>query len=399
MKVCVNSQAFLLTLNCNLFIIQIEVIMEYQKEILKLENLKKKIIDEKNKKNQAFLISDYCNILAYLDSLKVVDGEKMLGELPCSLMYYHHLVSCEQRAYCESYLKSIYDVNHINTELMSFYKEYPLKLLSLTYCNPIDLKEGLSLLNEFLNDLGEEFYLLFENIFNEGRVSIINNMLDEGNVYDATYTDKSYIILKSNGKDFDYEFISSFAHELGHCYEYSLNFKKSNLYALYPFAEVSSLFIQKLFDLFVINNHSYKDKALHSRMMWQNVLFKRTLLNDFVTIAFNNEAINNIDYATGYIDIEDKDVVMEKLSNLHMEALNEFCPTLDNYLYVLSDVVANNFVKIYNESKKDGLELFKRFLLNARNISINKYFSLNESLEESKKMIKEAYLFQKNCNL
>ena len=69
---------------------------------------------------------------------------------------------------------------------------------------------------------------------------------------------------------------------------------------------------------------------------------------------------------------------------------------LENYLYVLSDVVANNLVRIYKNDPKEGLRLFKEFLTKGKQGSFASNMNLyGNNLDEIEKVIKEVYSYQK----
>lgn len=67
---------------------------------------------------------------------------------------------------------------------------------------------------------------------------------------------------------------------------------------------------------------------------------------------------------------------------------------INNYIYVLSDILANYFIKIYFKNRKEGLILFKKFLLTYPNKSIASCLN-DDSLVETGISIKMVSNYKK----
>lgn len=376
--------------------IQIEGFMEYEKEKKLLQQLKTAIRLERDLKRQILLISDFYNIVAYLNKLKVIDPMQEIGNLGVNIDHYYQQLEQEQIAYCDSFINNFDIINDITNKLMAIYQKYPLKKIEVTYCNPIDIKNGMELLYDFFASLGRDFYNLFLKINQEQRISFTSNIYEEGMTYNASYQNGEFIVLRKDSQDFDYEFLSSLAHEIGHCYEFEFARGNKKIYPLYLLAEVSALFIQKLFDFYNLDNYDYREKALHSMSVGQSILYERCLSNDFLNHALNNDLVTALDYPTGIFDVISNEKTLGYINYLNSNAIANFPPHLDNYLYVLSDIVANNFFRMYQLDKKEALRLFKQFLKNANTVpfkeNMQKY---GIDLNESEKIIKEIYVYQK----
>lgn len=362
--------------------------MEYIKELTKLKTLENLILKEKNKTKQLHLISDYFNIVSYLDHLNIIkDLDSYFEEISPFLCNYYRHIEKEEKEYAVSFINNINPIFEMTNKLMDIINKQQVSILEDDdKLLPIDIKLGQELMLDFFGSLNEEFYHLYLTLVKEERISLTSHIDCLGMSFNVTYSDKPYIILFNNGSFYDYDFFSSMAHEIGHCYEFMISEDK-RLYILYLLAEVSSLFIQKLFDEYALNNNFYLKEVEKSQISWQKSLIKRTLVNDFVNKMISLNHLGSLDYQTGYFDINIVKYGLDYLNDQLEHSLTKFEPSLDNYLYVIGDHIANNFVKLYKSNPKEALKEFKNFILTINEISfadnIQKYskdFSEDEKL-------------------
>ena len=98
------------------------------------------------------------------------------------------------------------------------------------------------------------------------------------------------------------------------------------------------------------------------------------------------------------LDFKDYDNVKAKyfINKTNQKAIKEMPPSLENYLYVIGDFIANNFIEIYKQNDKECLELLKRFLLNSKTTPVSTNLkTFGTSYIETEKVIKQSYEFQK----
>ena len=360
--------------------------MEYKRELLKLEELKKLILKEKDKQRQIFLISDYCNIIAYLNNLNVIqDIDSYFEEIGTIFNNYYYAVQKEKMRYGRSFINNIEIIFDITNKLIELTKKHQINIMeNRDPFLPIDIKLGNEIINDFFGSLNSEFYHLYEMLFDEERVSTTSMIDALGMSYNVNYTDKPYIILYNNGKYYDYEFLSSLTHEIGHCYEFT-TVKTNKVYQMYLLAEVSSLFLQKLFDEYSIKNNFYLKEVEKSQILWQKSLSQRNLVNDFTNKIILDGNLSSLDYDKGFFDINIAKYGINYLNKDVEYSLDKFAANLDNYLYVIGDHIANNFVKLYKDNPKEALKEFKNFLLTMDKVSISdnlKRYSNDYSEEE-----------------
>ena len=194
----------------------------------------------------------------------------------------------------------------------------------------------------------------------EGRISLKGGLNSEGSIYNANYTDGSYIILNDRGND--YNVLSSLAHEMGHHYEFTLTKNNKRVYSQHNLSEVPALFMQRLFDDYMRKFTDYKERVLFCEVMWQNVLYKRTLSNKFTNQMYLNNMINSLDYERGVFIFKDDVFSNNNIRSQNWDVIVDYMPSLENYLYVICDIIAINLVQIYHDSPKEGLLILKKLI-------------------------------------
>jgi len=335
--------------------------MEYKKELQKLNEIKKLINKTVDHHKKLLLIRDYFNLVAYLDKLSIIDGKKYIFDLKDNFDFYIKKCDKEKIKQCKNFNNSIESIIAITDSLINIYNTYSFKREKIVFDDSIDIKEGMDELYSFFSALGCEFYNLFITLNEESRISLKPNLDSDGYAYKCNYSDGSYIILNDNG--YNYGLLSSLAHEVGHCYEFMLNKNDKHVYSSHNLAEVPSLFMQRLFDWYMKKNSQYHQMALFCECVWQNVLYERTLSNDYTNKMILSNYLDSLDYQYGLF-LFDNNHINDYINNNNINSIIEFRPSLDNYLYVLNDVIAINLVEIYSCSKKDALNILKEIIIN-----------------------------------
>lgn len=370
--------------------------MEYQDEIEILLELRNKIFNEKNNKQKLLYLDDYFNIISYLDKLNAIDLKKEIESIGSNTIYYINKLRKEKERFCNTFFKNFSLIDDSINNIMNIYNDYPLININYQCQHLIKEKDGISLLYDFFGNLNNDFYKLFKNILINGHISYIPNVLSEGMTYTTNGGYGNYIILRKENNYFDYEVLSSLTHEIGHCYEMDLLKDKKIFFHNHLLIEVTSLFIQKLFDLYNINNNIYLKDAKDSRMWWQICVYNKTLCLDFINKCINDnciEELNPINYTFSILYNEE----MIKYLNLQNNVAFQYCTfDITNYLYVIGDYIANNLVGIYKQDPKEALKLLGRFILTYRNKSLKSNLdNYGNDFSETKKLIKEIFIYQR----
>ena len=281
----------------------------------------------------------------------------------------------------------------ITDKLIDLYKKYPIKMAKIKNQSNVDSKECMNLLKDFFGDLSNDFYKVFKDMIQNGCVSLVKNMYEKGITFNAAYSDNSYVCVADCSND--YEIYDILAHEIGHCYDNYLSKTNKSIYPLYNLCEVSSIFAQRLFNDYVINNHPYKDKALQDEMEWQSVLYERTLSNKLVCDLYNNELLYRLN-DDQFFELVESSKVNDFISEETSKAIENFPPHLDNFLYVICDVIASYIIKIYKQDKKSGLECLKDIIYNNKIISYREFlYKYGLNFEKEEEFIKNAHEYQK----
>lgn len=365
--------------------------MEYEKELQKLGRIKDMIIRTKNYSKKRLLIRDYFSLVAYLDKLLIIDGEKYIADLKQDFDMFIKESNNEKIKYCNKYLKNFNYIICLTDELINLYDKYSFPKEKIFFDDSINFQDGMEALYSFFSLLGDDFYQLFVKLNQDGRISLINNLDADGFAYNTSYSDKSYILLNDHGSR--YTVLSSLAHEMGHCYEFMLTRGGQEICPAHNLAEVPSLFMQRLFDDYMMNFDNYDKQVKFNKSIWQNVLYHRTSSNYFTNQMYANDLIEALDYERGIFMF--KNTIIEQFINVNnYDSIIEYKPAIDNYLYVICDIIALNLVKIYHDSPKEALEVLKKIILNHskyQKILINYAFDLGET----EKMIKETSMYIK----
>jgi len=373
--------------------------MEYQDEIEILLELRNKIFNEKNRKQKLLYLDDYFTIISYLDKLNAINLKEQIESIGNNTSYYINALRKAKEKFCKNFFNNFTLIDDIINNIMGIYNEYPLIGIDYQCENLITEKDGISLLYDFFGSLNNDFYQLFKTTLLNGHISYTPAISSVGMTYTTNSGYGNYIILKKDNRYFDYEVLSSLTHEIGHCYEMELLKDKRQFFNNHLLIEVVSLFIQKLFDLYNINNYLYAKDAKDSQMWWQICSYNKTLCSDFINKCVNNNCIkelNPINYTFSILYNDD----MKKNINLQNNIAFQYCSfDIINYLYVIGDHVANNLVSIYKQNPKEGLKVLKRFILTYRNKSLKNNLEIYGSdFSETKKLIREIYFYQRKKN-
>lgn len=370
--------------------------MEYERELKILEELKIKIQNEKDINIQNVLIDDYFSILSYLEKLKIINANTYVDDLNTDLSFYFDTLHDARIEYCHEFISNINLVKNITTSLMKIYKNYPIKPYDVAYCNPIDIYEGMDILYDFFGDISNEFYEIFKTMAMNSRISIISNISEEGITYDAGCEYGQFIILNGSTKKMDYQVVSALAHEIGHCYELHVLGNNKRIMPLYLLVEVIALFTQKMFDNYNIENNLFKNEALYNQMIWQGIMYQETLVNDFIHKCLtNNTGIKLDSYNFSFKYFKNRNS-KKYINSENKTAINKYQPSLNNYLYVIGDLVANNFVELYKQDKKECLKLLNEFILTNKNMPFSSNLAkFSNHYHETERLIKEVHQFQK----
>lgn len=371
--------------------------MEYEKELKILDDLKNEIYSEKSKRKRLLLINDYFNLIAYLEKARIISHEDYISEKENIYDLYCNKVEKAKIKFRNSFIKNFNTIKDVTNNLMEIYNENPLVISKFQYFNSIDIKNGLEIIYDFFGELGNDFYKILNEIFDNDRITYITGLDFEGTTYNVGKKYGQYIILRKPKDGFDYENISCIAHEIGHCYEIKQTNSNKLSFPLHLLTEVVSLFVQKLFDQYNIKNNLYKNEALNCQMVWQITLYKKTLVNDFTNKYLLNNIIARLDYNDFSFELDN--INNPFINEKNEDAIEEFSPSLNNYSYVLCDHIANYFVKIYKENEKEALKLLKHFIAIYYDKSLSKMINeYGNNFDETKRLIKEVSNYQRGVN-
>lgn len=370
--------------------------MKYEKELKILEILYFKTKNEKNNKKKSLLLNDYFSLAYYLNSVGVIELDDYIKKLDSGL-YVSKMTKAHLKL-CNSFASNFGIIENLIDELLIVYEKNPIKTRNFVYFNPINIKLGLKIIEDFFGNLGNEFYHTWEDLIADDRITFLTSTTIEGATFNVSDDYGQFIIIRKTPDGFDYDNLSCIVHEVGHCYDIKLNQKRRLELPLNLLVEISSLFLQKLFDFYNIDNNLYKKEALNCRMMWQMALYDRTLTNKFINDCLQSDCLKEINHST--LDIEPFDLLTPPLSAKEQKLIQNTPPNIDNYAYVICDHLANNLVKIYKENPKECLQLLKRIILTYSKGSFRKIIhKYGKDFSETEKIISEVSSYQRELKL
>lgn len=359
-------------------------------ELAKIKYLIKKTPYNKKK---ILLISDYVKLCSYLDDLGIVEIDVSLKSLGDDYLWYKKIHGNEIYKYVNDYFDNIDLIDEITNKLKIIYQKYPIIITDKHEDYYVNHSEMMNLIHDFLANLDNEIYRVFKHLSESKHILMKKDFDCDGCAYNISSLRYPYVIL--DDRHANYSDYSALVHEIGHCYEFSINKTNKPLFDFYGLIEVPAIFLQKLFDSYLIKNNCYKNAAFNETVVWRQQMTLRNFVNSFTNNAYFNNQI--IEILTDNDDIIINKQFYENFDKMEKISLEYYQPNIDNYLYVISDVIANCLINVYEQNHKEGLDLFKRFIRNAY------YYSYRENILEylkdfsyEEKEIQKIYEFQKH---
>lgn len=239
-----------------------------------------------------------------------------------------------------------------------FYKDY-YKSGKISHCKNLPQKELDEIILEFIKEYDKE---LFENIVNKNVfLQESDNWIGKVNFFPSLQD--TYMFL-SNTWEKSIVFNTGAVHEYGHIFEINLDFQTKNFnyqksYRYSPFGEVSSIFFEYAFLMYLKKNKLYEDAA----DAFLNYCYFIPLFEEFVTINILTQINNNQEN----IIITD-DTLIARINKIK-ENTNYYDFLKDNkvinyrktYLYGIGKLMA---IYLYDNYEKDP-ETFKKEFRNS----------------------------------
>lgn len=239
----------------------------------------------------------------------------------------------------------------------------------------ISFEEGVSLANEGLKPLGEEYLSVFNEGINSGWIDKYENKGKRGGAYSwGGYDTMPYVLLNYHYQLND---VSTLVHEMGH----SLHSYYSRKYQPYYYAgytlfcaEVASTTNEALLIHYLIEKEQDKKKKLYlinqELEQIRTTVFRQLMFAEFELYthnALNNgEALTAADYSSKWSEINKKyfgpDMIVDEEINMEWSRIPHFYSDFYVYQYATGYAAASAFANAILEGKENAVEKYKGFL-------------------------------------
>ncbi|MDD2519038.1 MAG: M3 family metallopeptidase [Bacilli bacterium] len=259
-------------------------------------------------------------------------------------------------------LKSYHELTSKN--ILKMFKDTDFKAYNqneITYFKP---EEAIEILYDFFNKYDHHYYKIVKGMIDNNQLSI-QEMYEnyQGVCFKSSKLGKSYIICDID--NFDVGAIATLAHEFGHAIHnemvYYKNPKQSIEYAFTNYLEVPSVYFERLFLNYSLENRL----SPYDTLFELNGLYNETLDNFTAIRFFTHPDLKPSTLSEGMFI--DKNVVTKILGKVIPELPPCKHKTLkfnirDGFIYGYGMLVATYFVEQYKQDPKEAKRNFSNFI-------------------------------------
>lgn len=265
----------------------------------------------------------------------------------------------------------------------------------------INSQLGSELIHEFFMELPDSISKVYQDVCSS---NLFFTNEGESSAYNTDYSGCSTV--KGQAEFKKYYTYMALAHEIGHCYSFRLNSQSNNFIFFGADCEVSSIFMEMIFNQFA-------DEYLYGKEYGIRCLLRRqTEFADW--LSFQRMIVENCEWAKAnglndfvgilnYKDMTDKD--REILINNKIELSEEekeighfvIYNNISQYRYMISNLIASYLYDVYLSDKKEGLRMLRDYLMLPPGVSLEERLSMYDITGESyKKLIKRVSSYGKS---
>ena len=363
----------------------------------KLNGLKKQILFMPNNMVKANKIEGYVQLLSYLKEIEAInsfDADKYIIDNEFTSKYGQYVYKTtikkiQEIANLGSYLYFKYD------RLIDEYKNNDF--CSYLYCfnNKVNEEEMHKCIEEFLNILGSDVCLLYNNMIKNDNVSLmpISNFL--GISMNSISIDEPCMIIDNIRQYFD--FYVTVVHELGHCYQFYLQRNHNHLETFNPFMETTSLLFEKMFCEFLKKKKKF-NKILFDNEIADNIYFLNDLsISKLLSGLLVQGDIGEFDpYDLSYkSNFTSKELISEVESDCGYVMKNKRNIDMTVFHYSLGYIIASYFINKMKSNFEETWKEYKDFICMVDNYPLkeilDKYFDLDLMKDNIKTFIKSYH--------
>jgi oligoendopeptidase F len=286
------------------------------------------------------------------------------------------------------YEKAIATINS-NLDSLHRYVKIKKKLLGLDEIHMYDLyvpvvdiekehipfEEGVKIVKEGLNPLGEEYLAIFVEGIRDGWIDKYENKGKRGGAYSwGCYDTMPYVLLNYN---YELNDVSTLAHEMGHSiHSYYSRKNQPFVYADYTLfcAEVASTTNEALLIHYLINKEEDKNKKLYlinaELEQIRTTVFRQLMFAEFEKITHESieggEPLSSADLCKIWHELNVKyfgpEMVVDEEIDMEWARIPHFYSDFYVYQYATGYAAASSFARSILEEGQDAIEKYIGFL-------------------------------------
>ena len=351
---------------------------EFKDKKTKLIGLKKQILSMPNNMVKANKIEGYTHLLCYLKEIGQINYSEYEDYDIDDIFtgkYDRYVVNSTQKKIDELTQLSPYLFVKYN-RLIDEYKKNGFCSFEFSVDGKVNKKEMNEYFEEFLNILGDDVCKLYNNMVRGNNIYLMPGLDCLGFSVNSMTVDNPCIVIDNIEHYFD--FYVTLIHELGHCYQFYLQRNHTHLESFNPFMETTSIFLEKLFCVYLQNKKRYqstlKDYELEEHIYFLNDI---SICKALCGLIMNGKISNINAYDLSYDSlVSEKKLRKSVLNDCGYIMPNKLNMSFTEFHYSLGNIIANYFInKLPNGFDKTWKE-YKDFICMVDN------YPLKEILDE-----------------
>lgn len=340
--------------------------------------------DSKERALNICTLYSYINFLVDSKQISNEEVREILEQINDVDIFLKHYVGDEKKE-IGSLLDSIYILNPIYKDILTYANNYPLFSINIPKTNLTNL---IKYAQEFLNHIDPNLLSLFNKLL-DNELIVESNVDDYGGKCHKINGDISGIIIRYDTINF-YKAITV-VHEMGHAYYHYLNKTMPNLIRSNIANESIPRIFEQLFLVYLRDNYLIDDNSLdmyerffmlHQLHLTNSVyIINKLLIDNVINDDFH---IENINANMSYNDYYDLSIIKPK--NNEFQKFISFVNNYYSYAFILSLIIRENYIN----NKEETIKFIKEIPTLAIDMDALEFINLfekNDYLNATKKNI------------
>lgn len=340
--------------------------------------------DSKEKAISICMVYSYINFLIDSKQIEKDEAKEILEQINDIEIFLRHYVTDEKKE-INSLLNSIYILNPIYKDILTYANNYPLFNINIPKSNLTNL---INYAKDFLNYIDPNLLILFNKLI-DNQLIVEATIKDYGGKCHKINGDLSGIIIRYDTINF-YKAIT-LVHEMGHAYYHYLNKTIPNLIRSNIVNECLPRIFEQLFLVYLRENYLIDENSinqyerffmLHQLNLTNSVYIINKLLMD--NVINDDFRVENIKATLSFNDYNNLSIIKPK--NNEFQQYLSFVNNYYSYAFILSMIVRENYLENEEETIKFIKEI-PTLSIDMDAIEFINIFNKNDYLNATKKNI------------